>query len=86
MRSIAKAAAVGALVAPIVLGGAGLASAAPAHDGPAYEKSMNSANANGGSCTKVESGFTEDGKAYFHKVTRVAGPTGATGSGTGSHS
>ncbi|MEU6121920.1 hypothetical protein [Streptomyces sp. NPDC047123] len=86
MRSFAKAAAVGALVAPIVLGGAGLAVAAPSSDGPAYEKAQNAANANGGSSTRTVSGFTPDGKAYFHTVTRTAGPTGATGSGTGSHS
>ncbi|MFI7318181.1 hypothetical protein [Streptomyces venezuelae] len=85
MRSFAKAAAVVALSAPLVLGGAGLASAAPHDDGPAYEKSVHSANANGGSCTKIVSGF-KNGKAYFYKVTRTAGPNGAWGSGTGSHS
>ncbi|MGW2230048.1 hypothetical protein [Streptomyces formicae] len=83
MRSIAKYVAVGALVTPLVIGTAGMASA---NDGPAYEKSQNSANLSGGQRTETVSGFTPDGKAYFLTSTKKAGPTGATGSGTGSHS
>ncbi|MCF3123972.1 hypothetical protein IPZ68_30320 [Streptomyces arenae] len=86
MRGFVKTAAVGALVAPLVLGGAGLASASSGGDGPAYEKFQKAANANGGSCTMTVSGFTPDGKAYFRTVTRQAGPTGASESSTGSHS
>ncbi|GAA2295090.1 hypothetical protein OKJ48_11115 [Streptomyces kunmingensis] len=93
MRKIAKYVAVGALVTPLVIGSAGLASAhdGPDHDGhgytgPAYGKAQNWANANGGRTTVTYSGFTPDGKAYFVTATKKAGPTGAYGSATGSHS
>ncbi|MER5945416.1 hypothetical protein ABT127_05080 [Streptomyces sp. NPDC001904] len=83
MRSIAKYVAVGALVTPLVIGAAGMASA---DDGPAYNKSQNSANSSGGMTSSTVSGFTPDGKAYFKTTTKQAGPTGATGNTTGSHS
>ncbi|MEV1026279.1 hypothetical protein [Streptomyces sp. NPDC050264] len=85
MRKIAKYVAVGALVTPLVIGTAGLASAHD-HDGPAYEKAQNSANANGGRTSATVSGFTPDGTAYFVTTTKQAGPTGASGNTTGSHS
>ncbi|MFJ2769363.1 hypothetical protein [Streptomyces sp. NPDC087300] len=84
MRSIAKYVAVGALVTPLVIGSAGFASADDG--GPAYKKSQNSANVGGGTRSETVSGFTPDGKAYFLTSTKKAGPTGATGSCTGSHS
>ncbi|MET9494134.1 hypothetical protein [Streptomyces sp. NPDC006552] len=83
MRKIAKYVAVGALVTPLVIGGAGLASA---HDGPGYGKAQNSANVNGGMTSATFSGFTPDGRAYFVTTTKKAGPTGAYSSATGSHS
>ena len=83
MRKLAKYVAVGALVTPLVIGTAGLASA---DDGPAYKKAQNSANVNGGMTVETVSGFTPDGKAYFKTTTKQAGPTGATGNTTGSHS
>ncbi|MFD8571882.1 hypothetical protein [Streptomyces sp. NPDC057694] len=83
MRSIAKYVAVGALVTPLVIGSASFASA---DDGPAYKMTQNSANTSGGKSTKTVSGFTPDGKAYFLTSTKQAGPTGATGNSTGSHS
>ncbi|MFI7386136.1 hypothetical protein [Streptomyces sp. NPDC049813] len=85
MRKIAKYVAVGALVTPLVIGGAGLASAHDG-DGPGYGKAQNSANVNGGMTSATFSGFTPDGKAYFVTTTKKAGPTGASGSATGSHS
>ncbi|MFJ8825174.1 hypothetical protein ACIREE_25765 [Streptomyces sp. NPDC102467] len=86
MRKIAKYVAVGALVTPLVIGTAGLASAHDHDGGPAYGKAQNSANANGGRTSATVSGFTPDGKAYFVTTTKVAGPTGAAGNTTGSHS
>ncbi|QEU94271.1 hypothetical protein [Streptomyces kanamyceticus] len=84
MRSIAKYVAVGALVTPLVIGSAGFASA---HDGgPGYKKSQDSANSSGGMSSSTVSGFTPDGKAYFKTTTKQAGPSGATGNSTGSHS
>ncbi|MCF3123973.1 hypothetical protein IPZ68_30325 [Streptomyces arenae] len=83
MRKFAKAIAVGAVVVPVVLGGATVASA---HDGPGYEKSDNAATVDGGTSSKTKSGFTEDGTAYFMKSSKTANSTGATGNSTGSHS
>ncbi|MEU6124523.1 hypothetical protein [Streptomyces sp. NPDC047123] len=83
MRKLAKAIAVGAVVVPVALGGATVASA---HDGPGYQKSDNSATVNGGMSSKTKSGFGEDGTAYFVKSSKMANSTGATGNSTGSHS
>lgn len=85
MRSIVKAFAAGAIVVPIVLGSAGMA-AAHGGDGPAYKKAENSAGVAGGTSTKTVSGFGPDGTAYFGTASKTAGPTGAVGSTTGSHS
>ncbi|MFD6414825.1 hypothetical protein [Streptomyces sp. NPDC060194] len=86
MRSIAKAASIAALTVPLVLGTAGLASADGHDGGPAYKQQSNSATVNGGASSKVVSGFTPDGEAYFLTETRVAGPTGATSSVVASRS
>jgi hypothetical protein len=88
MRKIAKYVAVGALVTPLVIGSAGLASAhdGPGHGGPGYLKAQNSANASGGATSATFSGFTPDGRAYFVTTSKKAGPTGAWSSTTGSHS
>ncbi|MFI7318179.1 hypothetical protein [Streptomyces venezuelae] len=82
MRKLAKAIAVGAVVVPVVLGGAAVASA---DSGPGYGKADNSATIYGGSSSHTLSGF-KDGKAYFLKVSKTANSTGATGNATGSHS
>ncbi|MFI0237865.1 hypothetical protein [Streptomyces sp. NPDC016845] len=82
MRSIAMYAAVGALVTPLVIGGAGLASA---DQGPRYEGTHHSANKHGGTSSKTKSGFTEDGTAYFVKVTKTSDSTSRTTSATSSH-
>ncbi|WP_394436473.1 hypothetical protein [Streptomyces sp. SGAir0957] len=88
MRKIAKYVAVGALVTPLVIGSAGLASAhdGPGHDGPGYGKASNSAGVNGGRTSATFSGFGPDGKAYFVTTNKVAGPSGASGNTVGSHS
>lgn len=83
MRKLAKAIAVGAVVVPVVLGGATVASA---DGGPGYGKHDSSATVYGGTSAKTKSGFTEDGTAYFMKSSKTANSTGATGNATGSHS
>ncbi|MEU6121261.1 hypothetical protein [Streptomyces sp. NPDC047123] len=83
MRNIAKAIAAGAIVVPVILGSATVAAA---DSGPGYTKSQNSATSSGGTSTKTQSGFAEDGTAYFHKCSKTANSSGATGNSTGSHS
>lgn len=84
MRTLTRIAAAGALVTPLILGGATLAAADDG--GPSYAHAMNGATAHGGFVTKTFSGFYPDGTAYFYKITLKAGPHGAMSSGTGSHS
>lgn len=91
MRSVTKAVAVATLAVPLVLGGASTASASPIDvasmdEGPSYVKWTHSANVNGGFRSRTVSGFTPDGRAYFYKDTRKAGPTGASGNVTTSRS
>ncbi|WP_394436904.1 hypothetical protein [Streptomyces sp. SGAir0957] len=84
MRSIATYLAVGALVTPFVIGGAGLASA---DTGPAYGGADNSATVHGGTWSKTKSGFTDAGEAYFVKVSKtIPSTTSHTTSVTTSHS
>lgn len=83
MRKFAKAIAVGAVVAPVILGGATVASA---HDGPSYKHDYNSATVFGGTRAEQASGFDEDGNAYFEKARQSARPWGAYGHQTSSRS
>jgi hypothetical protein len=86
MRSIAKVFVGLAVAAPLVVGGAGMAAAHEHDGGPAYKKTQNSAGIAGGTSSGTVSGFLPDGTAYFGTFAKVAGPTGAVGTSTGSHS
>lgn len=83
MRRITQLLSACALAAPLVVGGAGLAAAS---DGPAYVSEGQSATAAGGARMGTASGFGQHGKAFFETFAKMSGPSGAVGTGTGSHS
>ncbi|KLJ03881.1 hypothetical protein ABZ114_27520 [Streptomyces albidoflavus] len=84
MRKLLKAAALGALLVPAVLGGA--AAAAADAGGPAYADGSRYAGPDGAWSKARGSGFTENGDAYYFALFRAAGPQGAASVTTGSHS
>lgn len=91
MRSIAKILVAGAVAVPALLGTAGTAAAAGHHghhapSGPGFAHAKEWAGPKGAGQAFVLSGFDEHGKAFYVSGKRVAGPHGAGGEITGSHS
>ncbi|ESQ03983.1 MULTISPECIES: hypothetical protein [Streptomyces] len=84
MRKLLKAAALGALLVPAVLGGA--ASAVADAGGPAYADGARYAGPEGAWTKTRASGVTADGEVYYFDVFRVAGPHGAATVTTAAHS
>ncbi|UNR58213.1 hypothetical protein IPZ55_17450 [Streptomyces sp. A10(2020)] len=84
MRKLLKAAALGALLAPAVLGGT--ATAVADAGGPAYADGSRYAGPDGAWAKATGSGFTPGGDAYYFDVFRVAGPHGAATVTTAAHS
>ncbi|ESP98335.1 Hypothetical protein B591_17139 [Streptomyces sp. GBA 94-10 4N24] len=83
MRKLLKAAALGALLVPAVLGGA--ASAVADAGGP-YADGARYAGPEGAWTKTRASGVTADGEVYYFDVFRVAGPHGAATVTTAAHS
>ncbi|MGC5341958.1 hypothetical protein ACPXCE_03540 [Streptomyces sp. DT24] len=86
MRKFAKALALVAIVAPIALGGAGVAAADPGHDnrqsehhasGPGYYSALKGAGALGGFSVVRASGTDHDGNVFYLDSARGAGQAGA---------
>ncbi|MFE3866310.1 hypothetical protein ACFXPT_38840 [Streptomyces goshikiensis] len=82
MRILAKIATASAVIAPIMLLGAGVS---VADSGPEYSKSEQQAGPSGASYCAIFSGIHED-RAYYYAVSSEAGPEGASSTEASSHS